>query len=88
MTHARVTQSRRHDDCLASCPASGVRHVHGVMLLQMVPMEDLKGRSSAEAHRWRVKSAADGGFNTLRLWGGGIFSSSMHGTTPATNLAY
>ena len=38
----------------------------------MVPMEDLKGRSSAEAHRWRVKSAADGGFNTLRLWGGGI----------------
>ena len=27
----------------------------------------------ADAHRALVKSAADGAFNTLRVWGGGMF---------------
>ena len=33
----------------------------------------LLGRLDAEAHRILVKSSADGGMNTLRVWGGGIF---------------
>jgi hypothetical protein len=35
----------------------------------MVPMEELEGRMTAEAHYELVKSAATGGFNTLRVWG-------------------
>ena len=37
----------------------------------MIPMEER--RSLAEAHRRLVYSASDAGFNTLRIWGGGIF---------------
>ena len=36
-------------------------------------MEEMEGRSSAAAHRRLVQSAVEGGFNTFRLWGGGIF---------------
>lgn len=39
----------------------------------MIPMEELEGRMSASAHRQLVHSAADGGMNVLRVWGGGIF---------------
>jgi beta-mannosidase len=39
----------------------------------MIPMEELEGRSSDVAHRRLVQSAVEGGFNTFRLWGGGIF---------------
>lgn len=39
----------------------------------MVPMDELEGRLSGEAHRILVKSSADAGMNTLRVWGGGIF---------------
>jgi beta-galactosidase/beta-glucuronidase len=39
----------------------------------MIPMEELEGRSLAEAHRRLVYSASDAGFNTFRIWGGGIF---------------
>ncbi len=39
----------------------------------MIPMEELEGRHSDAAHRRLVQSAAEGGFNTFRLWGGGIF---------------
>ena len=39
----------------------------------MIPMDELEGRMSASAHRQLVRSAADGGMNTLRVWGGGIF---------------
>ena len=39
----------------------------------MIPMEELEGRMSGIAHRQLVKSAADGSFNTLRVWGGGMF---------------
>jgi len=39
----------------------------------VIPMENLEGRISGEAHRVMVRSAADGGHNTLRVWGGGIF---------------
>uniref|UniRef100_A0A7S0IZA9 beta-mannosidase n=1 Tax=Calcidiscus leptoporus TaxID=127549 RepID=A0A7S0IZA9_9EUKA len=39
----------------------------------MIPMEELEGRMSAEAHRRLVRSAAEGAFNTLRVWGGGMF---------------
>lgn len=39
----------------------------------MIPMEEMEGRSSVEAHRRLVQSAVEGGFNTFRLWGGGIF---------------
>jgi len=36
-------------------------------------MEELEGRMSAVAHRRLVQSAVDGGMNTLRVWGGGMF---------------
>jgi beta-mannosidase len=39
----------------------------------MIPMEELEGRMSAVAHRQLVQSAVDGGMNTLRVWGGGMF---------------
>jgi hypothetical protein len=39
----------------------------------MIPMEELEGRLDGEAHRILVRSAADAGMNTLRVWGGGIF---------------
>jgi len=39
----------------------------------VIPMENLEGRMNGEAHRIMVRSAADGGMNTLRIWGGGIF---------------
>jgi beta-mannosidase len=43
----------------------------------MVPMEELEGRMDAEAHRILVKSSADAGMNTLRVWGGGVFLPSV-----------
>lgn len=39
----------------------------------MIPMDELEGRLSAEAHHQLVDSAAAGGMNTFRIWGGGIF---------------
>jgi beta-mannosidase len=39
----------------------------------MIPMEEMEGRSTDNAHRRLVQSAVEGGFNTFRLWGGGIF---------------
>ena len=39
----------------------------------VVPMEELEGRASALALRTMVESAAAGGMNTLRIWGGGLF---------------
>ena len=38
-----------------------------------IPMEELEGRMSGVAHRRLVQSAVDGGLNTLRVWGGGMF---------------
>ena len=39
----------------------------------MVPMDLLNGRQSAEAYRRVIVSAAEGNFNTIRVWGGGIY---------------
>lgn len=39
----------------------------------MIPMEELEGRYNAEAHYRLVQSAVEGGMNTLRVWGGGVF---------------
>ena len=39
----------------------------------VVPMEELEGRASALALRTMLESAAEGGMNTLRIWGGGLF---------------
>jgi len=39
----------------------------------MIPMEELEGRMSADAHTQLVQNAVDGGMNTLRVWGGGMF---------------
>lgn len=39
----------------------------------MIPMEELEGRMRADAHQTLIESAADGGMNTVRVWGGGIF---------------
>ena len=39
----------------------------------MIPMEEMEGRSSAAAHARLVASAVEGGFNIFRMWGGGIF---------------
>ena len=38
-----------------------------------IPMDLLDGRMSATAHRRLVQSAAEGNFNTLRIWGGAIW---------------
>eukprot|EP00045_Choanoeca_perplexa_P014475 m.170359 g.170359 ORF g.170359 m.170359 type:complete len:852 (-) comp16688_c0_seq1:1727-4282(-) len=51
--------------------------VNGLVMLSkganMIPMEELEGRMSAEAHWQLVASSRDAGMNTLRVWGGGIF---------------
>ena len=39
----------------------------------MIPMEELEGRTDAAALARLVMSAREGGMNTLRVWGGGIF---------------
>lgn len=39
----------------------------------MIPIEELEGRRNSSALRQMVVSARDGGFNILRVWGGGIF---------------
>jgi beta-mannosidase len=36
-------------------------------------MEELEGRLDASAHTRMVQNAVDGGMNTLRVWGGGMF---------------
>jgi beta-mannosidase len=38
----------------------------------VVPMDQLEGRLTDEAHRIMVQSAADSGMNMLRVWGGGM----------------
>lgn len=38
-----------------------------------VPMDLLDGRITADATRRLVQSAAEGNFNMLRVWGGGIW---------------
>ena len=38
----------------------------------MIPMEELEGRMSADAHAQLVASAAAANMNTLRVWGGGM----------------
>ena len=44
----------------------------------MVPMEVLEGRYVPGQHRNLVASAAAAGFNTLRVWGGGICKLFRH----------
>lgn len=39
----------------------------------MIPMEELEGRMAEDAHYQLVVNAVEGGMNTLRVWGGGIF---------------
>merc|ERR1712137_791132 len=39
----------------------------------VIPMDNMEGRFSDAAHRQMVRSAAAGGMNMLRIWGGGIF---------------
>ena len=39
----------------------------------VVPMEELDGRVTAAAHTRMVRSAAEAGFNMLRIWSGGIY---------------
>ena len=39
----------------------------------VVPTEVLEGRDTAERHQQLVASAAAAGFNTIRVWGGGVF---------------
>ena len=39
----------------------------------VVPIDNLEGRWSAERQQRLVASAAAAGFNTIRVWGGGVF---------------
>ena len=39
----------------------------------VVPVDNLEGRDTAERHQQLVASAAAAGFNTIRVWGGGVF---------------
>ena len=51
--------------------------VNGVVLFSrganVIPMDELEGRLSEDAHRKMVQAAVGGRFNTLRVWGGGMF---------------
>ena len=42
----------------------------------VVPMDELEGRWTADAHRQLVLNAREAGMNMLRLWGGGAFLPS------------
>ena len=54
--------------------------VNGAVLLtrgaSMIPMEELEGWMDADAHLATVRSALEGRFNMLRVWGGGIWLPS------------
>lgn len=39
----------------------------------MIPMDEMEARINSTAVRIMVQSAVDGRFNTLRIWGGGVF---------------
>jgi hypothetical protein len=39
----------------------------------MIPMEEFEGRASADAFRALVQNTVEAHFNTLRIWGGGIY---------------
>lgn len=39
----------------------------------MIPLEEFEGRANIDAYTYLMKSVIDGGLNTLRIWGGGIF---------------
>eukprot|EP00040_Diaphanoeca_grandis_P034655 m.215991 g.215991 ORF g.215991 m.215991 type:complete len:1074 (-) comp33200_c0_seq2:397-3618(-) len=43
----------------------------------MIPMEEMEGWMDADAHVASVRSAAEGRFNMLRVWGGGIWLPSV-----------
>jgi len=51
--------------------------VNGVPLYSrganVIPMEEMAGSLSAEAHIRLVQSSVEANFNTLRIWGGGMF---------------
>jgi hypothetical protein len=48
-----------------------LRSVHPAVLRELC--SELEGRYDADAHAQVVRSAALGGMNVLRVWGGGIF---------------
>jgi hypothetical protein len=53
----------------------------------MVPMEMFENRFSADAYRRLVISAAEGGFNMLRVWGGGsYYHDAFYDTADATGV--
>lgn len=39
----------------------------------LIPMDEMEGRLSVAAYESMMQSAADAGYNTLRVWGGGIY---------------
>ena len=43
----------------------------------VVPMEELEGRSSAAATRSMMESAAEGNLNTLRIWAGAVYFQDL-----------
>eukprot|EP00947_MAST-08B_sp_MAST-8B-sp1_P000166 g166.t1 len=42
-----------------------------------VPMDLMEGRMTAAAHRRLAQSAADGNFNMIRVWGGGLWEHDV-----------
>jgi beta-mannosidase len=43
----------------------------------LIPMDEMEGRLSFAAHAQMVKSAANAGINTFRVWGGGSFYADV-----------
>ena len=43
----------------------------------VIPMDNNEGRYTAAGHRRMVLSAAQGGMNIMRIWGGGVFLPSI-----------
>ena len=81
---ALVTGNDTDPDFVARAAASEGTGSHGMYLrvngvvlfskgANVIPMEELEGRLSADAHEAMVVAARDGSFNMLRVWGGGMF---------------
>ena len=51
--------------------------VNGAPVLSMgsnlVPLEELEGRNSLEAHLFMARSMAAAHFTAVRIWGGGVY---------------
>ena len=74
-TDAAVLEASRHAEGSGNHTAAW--RVNGALVYargaNVVPMEEVEGRASAAATVRMLRTAADGGMNTLRIWAGAIY---------------